>query len=350
MMQGLRRANVDERGVSADDGRTEWWQRPRPVLGVVLLAVGIAVNSSGQGFHDSNPWVAWPLYFIGGAIVMNGLFHAVGVGSPLGNAFWRSFWPIWFTVTAAMFLVGWGVNVSGGRTAMVYGYTAVVVVVAGLAWVLTELRTAEERLAEAEAARQRQWIAADVHDIVGHTLAATMLHVNAARMSLPGDTDVAVQSLEEAERAGRAGMEEIRSVVRLLRSGGESSSHSSPDLDDLSALVESLEAAGATIHTAGSLPTEDVTRLQSITMYRLAQEGLTNAVKHGTGPVDLQFSCDDGMLAVEITNPIDRNAGRKGSGVGLAGAGDRVTAMGGTVEAGPNEAGDRWRFVARLPT
>lgn len=349
-MQGHRRTSQGERGVAAGDGWTEWWRRgPYPVLGVALLAVGIAVNLWGGGFHESSPWVAWPVYFIGGSIAFNGLFLAVGVGPQLEEAYWRSAWPIWLTLTAAFLLVGWGVGVSGGRTAMVYGYAAVVVVVAGLAWVLAELRTAEQRLAEAEAAQQRQWIAADVHDIVGHTLAATMLHVNAARLSLPGDTDAAVQSLEEAERAGRAGMEEIRVVVRLLRSGDESSSHSSPDLDDLPALVENLEAAGATVHTAGSLPTEDLSRLQSITMYRLVQEGLTNAVKHGTGPVDLQFSCPTGMVAVEITNPIDPSAGRKGPGVGLAGAGDRVTAMGGTVEAGPMPGADRWRFAVRLP-
>ena len=343
-MQVLRRAERDESGLTADGGPS-MWQRARPVLGVVLFAVGLAVNASGGAVH-STPWLAWPLYFIGATIAFCGLSLAIGVWEFLD----RLFWPVWLTMTATFLIIGTGVSLTGGATAMRYAYAGLVVVVAGLALVLTELRSAEERLAEAEAAQERQRIAADVHDIVGHTLAATMLHVNAARMSLPSDTDAASEALVEAERSGRAGMEEIRGVVRLLRSGAESPSHSSPDLDDLPSLVENLEAAGATIHTLGLLATGELTRLQSITMYRLAQEGLTNAVKHGTGPIDLQLSSDDGMLAVEITNPIGPSVGHNASGAGLAGARDRVTSMGGTFQAGPAPGGDRWRFAARLPT
>jgi signal transduction histidine kinase len=77
---------------------------------------------------------------------------------------------------------------------------------------------AREALAWRAAAEERRRVARDVHDVVAHTLAVTMLHITAARMAVNrGAPDVAVNALEEAERQGRSSLADIRRIVRLLR-------------------------------------------------------------------------------------------------------------------------------------
>src|SRR4051794_11017676 len=86
------------------------------------------------------------------------------------------------------------------------------------------LTEARETLAWQAAAEERRRVARDVHDVVAHTLAVTMLHITAARMAVQrGDPAEAEEALEEAERHGRSSLADIRRIVRLLRSETSSS-------------------------------------------------------------------------------------------------------------------------------
>ncbi len=318
---------------------------PRVGAGSVLFALSMLVWASGNLLYDDTVVGAWLLFIAGGIGASSGLRLAVGdiPGSP-GRS--RIEWLSW-SLTAMLVLVG----ISGafdGAARMIAVSAGVTLLVAGFAQAMAKLRRAQQRLAELAVIEERQRVAADVHDIVGHALAVTMLHVNAARMSLPDRPDAAIEALEEAERNGRSSMNEIRGVVRLLHSDDGPSLQSLPDLDDLPELVQSFTGTGQQIDMGGEMDPDRLSRLASVTLYRLAQEGLTNAVRYGTGPIAVSLAALGDDVTLEIVNEIGNGTDQFGGGVGLSAARARVRSIGGTFEAGP--IGDeRWRLSARIP-
>ena len=327
------------------------WVSPQVWLGSVVFAVGLMVWAGGQVVHGETAVGAWVLYLVGGVGAVEGLRRLLGVRGERGR-WWAGLQPAWlyWSLIAMMTLVGVS-RAYEGAAGTLWVSAGVVALVVGFAFAVAELRAAQERVADTVIVEERQRVAADVHDIVGHAMAVTMLHINAARLSLPADPEAAVESLEEAERNGRASMHEIRSIVRLLRDADGPSLHSQPDLGDLAALLGSFSDTGVEICSDIDIDTEGLSQLASVTAYRLAQEGLTNAVRHGAGPIDMRIAAADGAVELEIVNHTSRSGGNadQGSGVGLAVARARVTAVGGTFEAGPTEGGRSWLFKARIP-
>ena len=187
--------------------------------------------------------------------------------------------------------------------------------------------------------------------MVGHTLSASMLHTTAARLSVRSDPDAAIASLERAEQQGRRSMDDIRSVVRLLRdtTGAEAPS---PLVGDLPELVEGFRSAGVSVAFTASDRLEGLPTATALTVYRLVQEGLTNAVRHGAGTIDVTVGLVDGHGPVDIAIVNDRpvRAPATVPGSGLAGMRERVGAVGGTLEAGPTDGGRRWKLHAVIPT
>src|SRR5436853_615896 len=85
---------------------------------------------------------------------------------------------------------------------------------------IVELKAAQAGLAERAAADERQRIAREIHDVVAHSLAVTMLHLTGARLALQHDPAEAAEALAEAERLGRQSLADIRRTVGLLADGG----------------------------------------------------------------------------------------------------------------------------------
>jgi len=215
--------------------------------------------------------------------------------------------------------------------------------------ILDERLTIERQLAERTLVDERRRLAGDVHDVVGHTLSASMLHTTAARLSIRSDPDAAIASLERAEQQGRRSMDDIRSVVHLLRDDAGNG----PPMrlaGDLPELVEGLRSAGAEITYTASGRLDDLPAPTALTVYRVVQEGLTNATRHGTGTVDVTIDVGGEYLEIEIAN--DRRVPRSAvvPGSGLAGMRERVNAIGGTLDAGATKSGDRWVLRARILT
>ena len=332
-------------------GSSVRWVSPQVWLGSVVFAVGLMVWASGQVVHDETAVGAWVLYLVGGVGAVEGLRRLLGVRGERGR-WWTHLQPAWlyWSLIAMMTLVGVSRAYEGAAGTLVVS-AGVVALVVGFAFAVAELRAAQERVADTVIVEERQRVAADVHDIVGHAMAVTMLHINAARLSLPANPGAAIESLEEAERNGRASMHEIRSIVRLLRDADGPSLHSQPDLGDLAALLGSFSDTGVEICSEIDIDTDGLSQLASVTAYRLVQEGLTNAVRHGDGPIDMRIGATDGAVELEIVNHTSRSGGNaeQGSGLGLAVARARVTAVGGTFEAGPAEGARSWRLKARIP-
>ncbi|WP_442816343.1 sensor histidine kinase [Streptomyces sp. NBC_01233] len=221
------------------------------------------------------------------------------------------------------------------------------------------LAAAEERAADL-AVRNR--LARELHDAVGHALSAVTLQAVAARRMLERDPEFAREALAAIEDTTRRTVGELDAVLGLLRDGDPARPDAAPaptlaaDLDGL--LARTRAGTTVTAHQDPG-PGGDWAGLPAIASreaYRIVQEGLSNALRHGTGPVDLRILVRAGHesghreLEITMTNtpaPPGEGETRTTGGRGLHGSAERAALLGGSVEAGPYE--DLWRLRAVLP-
>jgi signal transduction histidine kinase len=194
---------------------------------------------------------------------------------------------------------------------------------------------------------ERNRLARELHDSVGHALTVTTLQAAAARQLLDTDPDFARRALAAIEETGRAALEDLDHVLGLLR---DDVSTRTPQrtLADLEALLDSTRDAGVEVRAEVGDGVGDVPPVVSREAYRIIQEGLTNALRHaGKVPITLRLAVRSERLELEMVNPIGASAPtRANGGRGLAGIRERVTILGGQMNA---EAGDEWRITVRLP-
>ena len=216
--------------------------------------------------------------------------------------------------------------------------------------------SAAERLAELEARAERlaerTRLARELHDSVGHALSVVTLQAGAAGRVLDTDPEFAREALGAIEEAARAALEDLDHVLGLLREEDPSPRTApQPTLKDLDRLLERTRIAGVELDAKVDADLERLPAAVSREAYRIVQEGLTNALRHaGKVPVRLRIGVRGDRLEVEMTNPSAGAlpAGRRGGGRGLGGVRERVTALGGAMEAGPGDDG-AWRLRVALP-
>jgi signal transduction histidine kinase len=239
--------------------------------------------------------------------------------------------------------LGWapwvaGVAVSAGGAALIVRQQQLV----------TQLRVAQAGLAERSRAEERNRIARDLHDVIAHSLTVSLLHISSARLAMSDDPDDAARALADAERLGRQSLEEVRSIVGLMRAGDrDDGSRLAPvqGLEALDELVERFRRAGAEVRLECSGDVASLTATASTTLYRIAQEAFTNAAKHAPGcPVSVSVVVADGRVELTVESS---GIPRSGRGMGLETMRERAEAIGGTCEAGPGGAG--WRVRASVP-
>ncbi|WP_330334963.1 histidine kinase [Streptomyces sp. NBC_00536] len=285
----------------------------------------------------------------------------------------------WFSTSAGPYLAPLlGAGLLGGLALCAAGAGALL---ARLAPVLLgptpadRLAAAEERAADL-AVRNR--LARELHDAVGHALSAVTLQAGAARRVLDTDPEFVREALAAIEDTTRRTVGELDAVLGLLREGdgvdgaGRPGAAPAPTLAaDLDGLLARSRAGGVRITARQDPgPVGDWGQLPAIVSreaYRIVQEGLSNAMRHGAGPVDLRILVRDGgksndhgdhgghrELELIMSNPPGTGTGtaegresRGGGGRGLRGAAERAALLGGRVEAG--EQGGHWRLRAVLP-
>jgi signal transduction histidine kinase len=234
---------------------------------------------------------------------------------------------------------------------LAYAVAGLGAIAALMAPVLLGPSTAERVAAlEARAAglAERNRLARELHDSVGHALTVTTLQAAAAREVLDTDPAFARRALSAIEETGRAAMTELDHVLGLLRDTATATPRPQATLADLDRLVADARAAGVEVRLDPPGPLDEVARAVSREGYRIVQEGLTNAARHAGGhPVALRVAVADGALVIELANPVGA-AAPGGGGRGLAGMRERVALLGGEMTAGPEDG--RWRVAVRLPT
>lgn len=202
--------------------------------------------------------------------------------------------------------------------------------------------------------RERQRIAQDMHDSLGHQLALIAVQTGALEVSreLTGPQREAVGVLREASVAA---MHELRAVVGVLKDGTVEEEPAAPGgVAGIAGLVESAVAAGTPVRSERSGEARPLAAPAGHAAYRVVQEGLTNAFKHAPGaPLTVGLHYESDSLVVEVANgPVPKGAGARpaavSGGQGLAGLRERARLAGGMLHAGPVAEGG-FRLAAVLP-
>ncbi len=214
---------------------------------------------------------------------------------------------------------------------------------------LGQLREAQAGLADRARTEERNRIAGEMHDVIGHALTVSLLHVSSARLSLDDDDpEEAKASLAQAERLAQQSLAEVRVAVGLMRNHDPSTLTPMPGADDVVDLVGSFRRAGTPVEldVEGDLASLGATR--GLAVYRIVQESLTNAARHAAGmPVSVRIETGPGDTTVTVTSAGAPDPSAQ-EGTGLLGMRDRAEALGGRLLAGAWQGG--WRVEAVLPS
>ena len=203
--------------------------------------------------------------------------------------------------------------------------------------------------------QERARIARELHDVVTHNVSVMVIQAGAARKVLEASPGQAREALLSVEASGRAAMTELRHVMGLLTTDGETTDLApQPGMAELESLVGRVRDAGLPVELVVTGPSETVLPDGVVLAgYRVVQEGLTNVVKHAAGAsagVRVDYGAD--QLSIEITDTGGRQPpsadADAGSGRGLIGLRERVALYGGTLRAAPLVRGG-YRLEAVIP-
>jgi signal transduction histidine kinase len=203
----------------------------------------------------------------------------------------------------------------------------------------------ERRLAAAE---ERARIARDLHDAAGHAINVIAVRAGAARMRQ--DPERSQAALEAIEELARKTVGEIEQIVGTLRdrSSANGAVDAPPGLASLDTLVARHTAAGLDVRVASEGEPRQLESAVDQAAYRILQEALTNAARHGTGVAQVELAFGDAALELTISNAaLGDSAPRASGGHGLIGMRERATLLGGSLDAG--RANGAFRVRARLP-
>lgn len=248
--------------------------------------------------------------------------------------------PVWLSLLGLALLV-----------ALVYAVAGLGALAAMMAPVLLGPSPAERIAAlEAEAGQlaERNRLARELHDSIGHALTVTTLQAAAAREVLHADPEFVRRALTAVEETGRAAMADLDHVIGLLRASDRAGTAPMRTLADLERLLAEARGAGTEIDAEVSGELAGVPAVVSREGYRIVQESLTNAARHAPGePVSLRVAAAGGGLSIEVANRLRGGRVDPHGGRGLAGMRERATLLGGRMSAGAVDGS--WWVVAWLP-
>ncbi len=230
-----------------------------------------------------------------------------------------------------------------------------------------------DQQASLAAAAERARIAREMHDVVSHNIQVMVTLADAAAAASARDPEQATETMHEVSGTGRQALTDMRRMLGVLREEPASDAPvpyaPQPGLGELGALVERVRGTGLPVSVEESGRPFVVSGAAGLTVYRIVQEALTNALKHAEHPgsVEVRLEYRDPDLSVQVIDDGRRRSGGGGigdgnavqedtqngsspeadGGHGVAGMAERAASFGGTLEAGPRRAGG-WQVLATL--
>ncbi|MFI5982749.1 sensor histidine kinase [Streptomyces sp. NPDC051555] len=334
----------------------------RPLLRVPLPAP--AAVAAGADRWRTPLWLLLHVALGWTGALTSGVLVLMGIALPGG----------WLDAEAGLSLFGRSLRSDGGWRSWLLAFCCLLlaalvcaVVTGVLRWLAPRLLgpSSAERLAlmaeREQLLAERNRLAHELHDSIGHTLTATTIQAAVAGEVLHADPEAARAALRSIEESARAALEDLDYVLGVLR---EERAQTAPTrtLADLPDLLDRLRLAGAVLDVELSGEPAQVQGTLSRAAYRILQEGLTNALRHGTGdPIEVRVAAAPDGLELSVVNGAGAGArtgtdagvgggtgGFRTSGHGLPGLAERVRLLQGEIEVGPD--GPRhWRLAVRLP-
>ncbi len=333
---------------------------PASVLPCLLLAVALALRRVSPGLALAVAWIAAVLQMMLGrppAVADIAIFAVLYATAAYGSraVFWLGFASTIVgavVITAYLFVVP---GFAGGALSLSTLPVAFAVLIAAgfalmLSWTIgalvrTALRARENRAAqvraEAEAAteQERVRIARDMHDVVAHSLAVVIAQADGARYAASADPAAATQALGTISSTARAALADVRLLLTQLRHA--ESAGPQPTLADLEELYAQVRSAGVELQVdVDPAPLAEPSAAVQLALYRILQEALTNALRHGDGrPVTVRLAWRSTVargaagVELEVRNGLKAGDRPRPSGHGLIGMGERASLVGGILSA-----------------
>lgn len=235
-------------------------------------------------------------------------------------------------------------------------------VIPGSAWVVVPyavgamVRVQRESVVRSreESVRQRVYqerlrVAQEVHDVVGHGLAAIKMQADIALHVLAKKPEQAEVALTAISRTSATALEELRATLAVVRQEDDTRSPA-PGLDRLTELRCRMSEAGVEVRVETTGDARPLPAAVDLAGYRIVQESLTNVLRHSeakVATVGIDYQTD--ALVITIANPVSGTWTENGDGLGIPGMRERVRALGGTFSAAPTPEG-RFEVRADIPT
>ena len=314
------------------------WRREAPLLVVAIVNLVLGLQFMAFGAPDGLGNFLPPLlaFYAAGRYGSRATFAAALVITAAGLAAHELRDPL-FSFEGRT-LVMWAILFGGGIMGVVFKARARQL--GDMTRHAEQLVSIGEKQAEAAAVQERQRIARELHDLVGHGVSLVVLQAVAAQGSLEkGDVDTTRERLDRLEATARATLAEMR---RLVSVSGESDAMLAPQpsLADLDELVARVRADGVDVEFERPSEQIELGNGLSLAVYRLVQEALTNVIKHARpAAARVGVALEGDRLTVEVVDSGRQPARGLGGGRGLAGMRERVALYGGTLQVGPRPEG-----------
>lgn len=227
-------------------------------------------------------------------------------------------------------------------------------------WLLSraELVEQQEMVAEAHERQllleERNRIARELHDVVAHRMSVISIQASTLQYRIEGVAPEVLGELDDITDSARRALTEMRGLLAVLRQDDSQNELApQPTMASVPALVESTRRSAETVRldVVGDLEDHRVSEATSLSVYRIVQEALSNALRHAPGSeIDVRITVTKDHVSVEVENspPTTPARGHEGEGFGLRGMRERASVVRGTISAQPTAAGG-FKVHAVLP-
>ncbi|MCU1416955.1 MAG: Two-component sensor histidine kinase [Schumannella sp.] len=202
----------------------------------------------------------------------------------------------------------------------------------------------ERRQSTVQAERVR--IARELHDVLAHSLSQINVQAGVGLHLMDKQPEKAKEALASIKETSKTALDEVRSVLGMLRAEGspvDAPLVPEPDLDRLPSLISTASTASVTVHLVDRLAHAEIPAQAQLAMYRIVQESLTNVARHASGAkrvdVELERAGDSYRVSVRDDGRATAETASEAGGRGLLGMRERAELLGGHLSAGPADGG-----------